>query len=146
MALQPSRPTTRRSRTVPRLRHSGKALPRNDRVGGASVRSRSTAHAPPRRTSLLSIPNACPIRETPAFDLYIQYISDIYMPGAASSPISSMGIGGQSTGSRDVAFRASDLIFCVVVALAVCGARPALALDPRYPDWPCQQLKVPEIS
>jgi len=57
-----------------------------------------------------------------------------------------MGIGGQSTGSRDVAFRASDLIFCFVVALAVCGARPALALDPRYPDWPCQQLKVPEIS
>jgi hypothetical protein len=25
-------------------------------------------------------------------------------------------------------------------------ARPAFALDPRYPDWPCQQLKVPEIS
>src|SRR5579871_4606377 len=23
---------------------------------------------------------------------------------------------------------------------------PAMALDPRYPDWPCQQLKVPEIS
>jgi len=23
---------------------------------------------------------------------------------------------------------------------------PAFALDPRYPDWPCQQLKVPEIS
>jgi hypothetical protein len=22
----------------------------------------------------------------------------------------------------------------------------AFALDPRYPDWPCQQLKVPEIS
>lgn len=64
-----------------------------------------------------------------------------------------MGIGGQSTGSRDVAFRACNLIFraheltfCVVVALAVCGARPAFAVDPRYPDWPCQQLKVPEIS
>jgi hypothetical protein len=25
-------------------------------------------------------------------------------------------------------------------------AQPARALDPRYPDWPCQQLKVPEIS
>jgi hypothetical protein len=67
-----------------------------------------------------------------------------------------MGVGGQSTGSRNVAFRASDLIFfgfgvrglafCVVVALTVGGARPAHALDPRYPDWPCQQLKVPEIS
>jgi hypothetical protein len=25
-------------------------------------------------------------------------------------------------------------------------AQPVFALDPRYPDWPCQQLKVPEIS
>jgi hypothetical protein len=25
-------------------------------------------------------------------------------------------------------------------------AQPSRALDPRYPDWPCQQLKVPEIS
>ncbi|WP_425115793.1 hypothetical protein [Bradyrhizobium sp.] len=24
--------------------------------------------------------------------------------------------------------------------------QPAFALDPRYPDWPCQQLKVPGIS
>jgi vacuolar-type H+-ATPase subunit I/STV1 len=29
---------------------------------------------------------------------------------------------------------------------AVCFTRPAFALDPRYPDWPCQQLKVPGIS
>jgi hypothetical protein len=36
--------------------------------------------------------------------------------------------------------------FCVVVTLAGCLAQPALALDPRYPDWPCQQLKVPGIS
>ena len=36
--------------------------------------------------------------------------------------------------------------FCVVVALAVCLAQPAFALDPRYPDRPCQQLKVPGIS
>ncbi len=31
---------------------------------------------------------------------------------------------------------------CVFVA----EARPALAADPRYPDWPCAQAKVPEIS
>ena len=37
-------------------------------------------------------------------------------------------------------------VSCVVVALAVCLAQPAFALDPRYPDWPCQQLKVPGIS
>jgi hypothetical protein len=35
---------------------------------------------------------------------------------------------------------------CVAVALAVSSTRPAFALDPRYPDWPCQQLKVPGIS
>jgi hypothetical protein len=28
----------------------------------------------------------------------------------------------------------------------VAAARPALAADPRYPDWPCVQAKVPEIS
>jgi hypothetical protein len=35
---------------------------------------------------------------------------------------------------------------CVAVAMAACVTEPAFALDPRYPDWPCQQLKVPEIS
>jgi hypothetical protein len=36
--------------------------------------------------------------------------------------------------------------FCIVAAMAVCRVQSALALDPRYPDWPCQQLKVPGIS
>ena len=35
---------------------------------------------------------------------------------------------------------------CAAIALAACLAQPAFALDPRYPDWPCQQLKVPGIS
>jgi hypothetical protein len=35
---------------------------------------------------------------------------------------------------------------CIVVAIAVCWTQSALALDPRYPDWPCQQLKVPGIA
>ena len=39
-----------------------------------------------------------------------------------------------------------DFVSCVVVMAAVSSAQPARALDPRYPDWPCQQLKVPEIS
>ena len=30
--------------------------------------------------------------------------------------------------------------------MALGWTQPAFALDPRYPDWPCQQLKVPEIS
>jgi hypothetical protein len=45
-----------------------------------------------------------------------------------------------------VAFHARDLISCVALAIAFGWAPSALATDPRYPDWPCQQLKVPEIS
>jgi len=41
---------------------------------------------------------------------------------------------------------AREFAGCVAVILAVYAARPAFALDPRYPDWPCQQLKIPEIS
>ena len=33
-----------------------------------------------------------------------------------------------------------------MAAMALGWTQPAFALDPRYPDWPCQQLKVPEIS
>ena len=33
-----------------------------------------------------------------------------------------------------------------MVAVVACRAHAAFALDPRYPDWPCQQLKVPGIS
>src|SRR3984885_4840332 len=36
------------------------------------------------------------------------------------------------------------LLLCVFAAVAV--ACPALAADPRYPDWPCAQAKVPDIS
>lgn len=33
-----------------------------------------------------------------------------------------------------------------MVVATLSWVQPARALDPRYPDWPCQQLKVPEIS
>jgi len=33
-----------------------------------------------------------------------------------------------------------------IVLLAVLASSPCLAADPRYPDWPCAQAKVPEIS
>lgn len=35
-----------------------------------------------------------------------------------------------------------------VAAIAVCAGLPSVshAADPRYPDWPCVQAKVPEIS
>src|SRR3954451_11619431 len=32
---------------------------------------------------------------------------------------------------------------CVAIAAS---AAPSLAADPRYPDWPCAQAKVPELS
>src|SRR3954454_6193350 len=36
------------------------------------------------------------------------------------------------------------VVLCALAALTPAG--PALAADPRYPDWPCAQAKVPEIS
>ena len=37
------------------------------------------------------------------------------------------------------------IIICT--ALAVAGsAEPCFAADPRYPDWPCSQAKVPDVS
>jgi septal ring factor EnvC (AmiA/AmiB activator) len=35
---------------------------------------------------------------------------------------------------------------CILVAVVACWTQSAYALDPRYPDWPCQQLKVPGIA
>jgi hypothetical protein len=37
-------------------------------------------------------------------------------------------------------------ILRVVMAIALASAGAALAADPRYPDWPCNQIKVPEMS
>jgi hypothetical protein len=48
-------------------------------------------------------------------------------------------------GRFGVAVSTGNSAFCVI-ALAACLAEPAFALDPRYPDWPCQHLKVPGIS
>lgn len=39
-----------------------------------------------------------------------------------------------------------NMALCAVVVAAVFWSQPSLALDPRYPDWPCQQLKVPGIA
>jgi hypothetical protein len=45
-----------------------------------------------------------------------------------------------------VALLIRDFVCPALIVAAVSWAQPARALDPRYPDWPCQQLKVPEIS
>ena len=43
--------------------------------------------------------------------------------------------------------RSLRILSCgVMMAMAMGWTQSAFALDPRYPDWPCQQLKVPEIS
>jgi hypothetical protein len=34
----------------------------------------------------------------------------------------------------------------IVLGALLCASAHAMAVDPRYPEWPCQQLKVPEIS
>jgi hypothetical protein len=38
------------------------------------------------------------------------------------------------------------LVRSVVVAVFLAAGPPVLGADPRYPDWPCVQAKVPEIS
>jgi hypothetical protein len=40
--------------------------------------------------------------------------------------------------------RYGSRIISVVISLVVLGT--ARAADPRYPDWPCAQIKVPDIS
>lgn len=74
-------------------------------------------------------------------DRHLQYISS---RNAGLTLFES--IGGQLKGRREVAASVRKLAFCVVVATGACWAHSVLALDPRYPDWPCQQLKVPGIS
>jgi hypothetical protein len=53
---------------------------------------------------------------------------------------------GKTTGSRGVSLSTREFTFCAAVAMAALWTQPSLALDPRYPDWPCQQLKVPGIA
>ena len=45
-----------------------------------------------------------------------------------------------------MAFSKRNCSRCFVAAVVACWAQSAFALDPRYPDWPCQQLKVPGIA
>src|ERR1700740_3301059 len=37
-------------------------------------------------------------------------------------------------------------IVCAALLLVAASSKLSLAADPRYPDWPCAQAKVPEIS
>ena len=44
------------------------------------------------------------------------------------------------------AYRCAAIVLFASLSPALMWLSPALALDPRYPDWPCQQLKVPGIA
>jgi hypothetical protein len=65
---------------------------------------------------------------------------DIDNPSLRSMPVDKI------IGRRDVTLSTRELAFCAVLAMTTCWVQPSLALDPRYPDWPCQQLKVPGIA
>lgn len=41
--------------------------------------------------------------------------------------------------------KSAGLLLFVIATLSA-GSRAAYAADPRYPDWPCAQAKVPELS
>jgi hypothetical protein len=49
-------------------------------------------------------------------------------------------------GRRNLGCSARNRSLCIVVVIAAYWTQSAFALDPRYPDWPCQQLKVPGIA
>ncbi len=49
-------------------------------------------------------------------------------------------------GSCSVALSKRNFLRCIVAVIVTCWIQSAFALDPRYPDWPCQQLKVPGIA
>src|SRR5262245_58287385 len=38
------------------------------------------------------------------------------------------------------------VLAAAVATVAFCACGPAHGADPRHPDWPCVQIKVPEIS
>jgi hypothetical protein len=43
-------------------------------------------------------------------------------------------------------WRITSRVVLGALALLAASSRVSLAADPRYPDWPCAQAKVPEIS
>jgi len=45
--------------------------------------------------------------------------------------------------SPEAILRHSFVVLAIVIEFA---KSPAMAADPRFPDWPCVQIKVPEIS
>src|SRR5690242_3168717 len=52
--------------------------------------------------------------------------------------------GRESTGIAAVSRWAGAVLLVSVAGLST--RAPAVAADPRFPDWPCVQLKVPELS
>jgi hypothetical protein len=53
---------------------------------------------------------------------------------------------GAARGSFQSSTSALLLLAMLAAAVPLAAPLPALAADPRFPDWPCVQIKVPEIS
>jgi hypothetical protein len=53
---------------------------------------------------------------------------------------------GYGTRECAVAISMRKFLSLAIIVTAAGWSPSSRALDPRYPDWPCQQLKVPEIS
>ncbi len=72
-----------------------------------------------------------------------------FCDGCSSVPSPRRGEGQGEGGLRNlsIGFGMTARFIAVLALFAVLGASgPAGAADKRYPDWPCQQLKVPELS
>src|SRR5262245_13616813 len=61
-----------------------------------------------------------------------------------SSPTIRRGDWWRGAASPEASLKPSFVMVAVILDLALRGA--AMAADPRFPDWPCVQIKVPEIS
>src|SRR6201996_92771 len=68
------------------------------------------------------------------------------VPSASERPALFVGAQIQIAGRRDVPVSRCIAVHGILITMAACTTQSALALDPRYPDWPCQQLKVPGIA
>src|SRR5204863_1755712 len=68
----------------------------------------------------------------------------LFMVGAILAYDPARGFLARRRGAWRRHMRRWSLAIAAAMALALRGM--SLAADPRFPDWPCNQIKVPEIS
>jgi hypothetical protein len=64
-----------------------------------------------------------------------------------SEPLQRRSPWARATAARlgSTPMKLSGFVLMLLAVLCALG-RPAVAADPRYPDWPCVQAKVPDVS